>query len=162
MGIGKESSRKPDEIRCECCGSNNLKEDYEVGEVVCNDCGLVDSGKLLDPAGHSRFGEDAHNTKSSELGSNIGKGRGPRSIRRTAKKNKPKNPKKKPKKTKLEGKLKKKLEPKQKKKLEGKLKKKLELKLKLKPWKVKTGHPKGKESKKMQLGIGKNCAKKQM
>ena len=90
MGIGKESSRKPDEISCECCGSNNLKEDYEVGEVVCNDCGLVDSDKLLDPAGHSRFGEDAHNTKSSELGSNIGKGRGPRSIRRTAKKNKPK------------------------------------------------------------------------
>ena len=59
-------------------------------EVVRHDCGLVESGKLLDPSGHSKFGEDAHNTKSSELGSSIGKGRGPRSIRRAARKNKPK------------------------------------------------------------------------
>ena len=90
MGVGKKGGRKPDDIRCEFCGSSDLKEDYEVGEVVCNDCGLVESGKLLDPAGHSRFGEDAHNSKSSELGSSIGKGRGPRSIRRAARKIKPK------------------------------------------------------------------------
>ena len=74
MGIGKKGGRKPDDIRCEFCGSSDLKEDYEVGEVVCNDCGLVESGKLLDPSGHSKFGEDAHNTKSSEPGSSIGKG----------------------------------------------------------------------------------------
>ena len=90
MGIGKEGSGKPDDIRCEFCGSSNMKEDYEIGEVVCSDCGLVETGKLLDPAGHSGFGEETHNTKSSELGSKIGKGRGPRSIRRAAKKNKPK------------------------------------------------------------------------
>ncbi len=90
MGIGKEGSGKPDDIRCEFCGSSNMKEDYEIGEVACSDCGLVESGKLLDSAGHSGFGEETHNTKSSELGSNIGKGRGPRSIRRATKKNKPK------------------------------------------------------------------------
>ena len=89
LGIGeKDCSKKPEEIRCEHCGSLDLEEDFEGGEVVCNDCGLVESGKLLDPSGHSRYGEDAHNTKSTELGSNIGKGRGPRSIRRAAKRNK--------------------------------------------------------------------------
>ncbi len=87
MGIGEKGSTIRDDNRCEFCGSRNLKEDYDIGEVSCKDCGLVESGKLLDPAGHSGFGEDSHNTKSRELGSNIGKGMGARSIRRAAKKN---------------------------------------------------------------------------
>ena len=63
LGIGeKDCSEKPEDIWCEHCGSLDMEEDFEGGEVVCNDCGLVESGKLLDPSGHSRYGEDAHNT----------------------------------------------------------------------------------------------------
>ena len=62
--------------RCRFCGSMNLVQDSDRGELVCNDCGLVDSLENLDIDGHVRFGDGSHNSVSDELGSFIGEGRG--------------------------------------------------------------------------------------
>tara|TARA_B100001996_G_scaffold168980_1_gene128841 strand:- start:4158 stop:5153 length:996 start_codon:yes stop_codon:yes gene_type:complete len=62
--------------KCRFCGTANLVQDSDRGELVCNDCGLVDSLENLDIAGHVRLGEGSHNSVSSELGSFIGEGRG--------------------------------------------------------------------------------------
>jgi transcription initiation factor TFIIB len=37
-----------DTVKCDECGSRNLKKDESRGEVVCEDCGLVLEDKVID------------------------------------------------------------------------------------------------------------------
>ena len=45
-----------DTVKCDECGSRNLKKDESRGEVVCEDCGLVLEDKVIDQ-GQGRKGE---------------------------------------------------------------------------------------------------------
>ena len=49
--------------KCSECGCRDMDEDEARGELVCNECGLVQEDKAIDinhPQG--RVGEGAHNT----------------------------------------------------------------------------------------------------
>lgn len=87
MGQGENAKKEANEgCRCNNCGSENLFDDFEKGETVCDDCGFVDSTNKLDSSGHVRSNEGSHNSKSSELGSIIIGKDIPNSIRRASKK----------------------------------------------------------------------------
>ncbi len=84
----RENNAPDDSPKCKFCESENLVQDSRRGELVCNECGLVDSLENLDVSGHVKFGDGSHNSVSEELGSYIGDGRDvPSKIRRAAKLN---------------------------------------------------------------------------
>ena len=86
MGIGKNPDKGvSDNFRCENCNSENLVVDHKRGENLCDDCGLVHSTNL-DSSGHVRSGENSHNSRTNELGTNIDDRGAPNSVRRANKK----------------------------------------------------------------------------
>src|SRR5580658_7450808 len=48
----EKPSTRPDDIvvptRCTSCGSSHLTRDYERGEIVCDECGLVLEESMID------------------------------------------------------------------------------------------------------------------
>jgi len=58
-----------DEIEhCPECNSSHLQEDYERGELVCADCGLVISENLIDPGQEWRGFDTEQNEKRARTG----------------------------------------------------------------------------------------------
>lgn len=74
-----------DGLRCENCGSINLVQDVVRGEIVCDDCGVVDHLDNLDIAGHVRFGEGSQNSIARGLGSTFNGRKAPREVSRANK-----------------------------------------------------------------------------
>ena len=76
--MGKDGSRNNDAndgCRCRNCGSNNMVQDVDRGEVLCDDCGVIDHLDNLDSSGHVRFGDGSQNSVAKKLGSTLnGKG----------------------------------------------------------------------------------------
>ncbi len=61
-----------DEIElCPECNSSHLEEDYERGELVCADCGLVISENLIDPGQEWRGFDTEQNEKRARTGAPI-------------------------------------------------------------------------------------------
>ena len=70
--MGKDGSRNNDVndgCRCRNCGSNNMVQDVDRGEVLCDDCGVIDHLDNLDISGHVRFGDGSQNSEAKDLGS---------------------------------------------------------------------------------------------
>lgn len=64
--ISKKYGKKID--ACPECGSANLVHDYDTGEGVCGDCGLVIYQKMMDKGPEWRAFDDEQRTKRSRVG----------------------------------------------------------------------------------------------
>jgi transcription initiation factor TFIIB len=60
--------KKLSSIRCQECGSNNLIEDYEMGEIVCGVCGLVVYEKVMNEGPEWRAFTRQETEKRSRVG----------------------------------------------------------------------------------------------
>ena len=68
--MGNEVSRNNDAndgCKCKNCGSMNLVQDEVRGEIVCDDCGVIDHLDNLDSSGHVRFGDGSQNSMAKRL-----------------------------------------------------------------------------------------------
>ena len=54
---------------CPECGSNHLVKDYERGELICNECGMVLEDSLIDLGPEWRSFDSDQNEKRSRTGS---------------------------------------------------------------------------------------------
>ena len=60
--MGEDGSKKNganDGGKCKYCGSRNLVNDTDRGEVLCDSCGLIDHMDNLDSEGHVEVGKTA-------------------------------------------------------------------------------------------------------
>ncbi len=67
IGITKESAKTHNRLvdKCPECSSNNLVHDYDTGESICGDCGLVLYEQMLDKGPEWRaFTQEEHTSKS--------------------------------------------------------------------------------------------------
>lgn len=83
-GVSRDNDAK-DGCGCENCGSMNLVEDAARGEIVCDDCGVVDHLDNLDSAGHVRFGDGSQNSVAKGLGSTFNGRKASREVSRANK-----------------------------------------------------------------------------
>jgi transcription initiation factor TFIIB len=68
-GDSETVSNKPTKINaCPECGSDRLVRDYEVGEIVCMDCGVVVATKLADRGPEWRAFDDEQRSKRTRVG----------------------------------------------------------------------------------------------
>jgi len=86
--MGKDGSRNNDAndgCRCRNCGSNNMVQDVDRGEVLCDDCGVIDHLDNLDSSGHVRFGDGSQNSVAKKLGSTLNGKRASKEVSRANK-----------------------------------------------------------------------------
>ena len=54
--------------KCPECGSGNLVHDYDTGETVCGDCGLVLYEQMMDKGPEWRAFDDEQRSKRTRVG----------------------------------------------------------------------------------------------
>ena len=89
--MGNDVSRNNDAndgCKCKNCGSMNLVQDVGRGEVMCDDCGVIDHLDNLDSSGHVRFGDGSQNSVAKKLGSTLDGKRASKEVRRANKRSK--------------------------------------------------------------------------
>jgi len=67
--MGEEMAKKIKEVeKCPECGSTHLTRDYERGEIVCDDCGLVVEEALIDQGPEWRAFDQEQRSKRARTG----------------------------------------------------------------------------------------------
>jgi transcription initiation factor TFIIB len=66
--VKKEKQKIEETIKCPKCGSTNLSRDYNRGELICNDCGLVIEEDFIDHGPEWRAFDSEQREKRARVG----------------------------------------------------------------------------------------------